>query len=698
MDGDAPNDVVLSPTPHPRVPADLSRLWFAPENPPRVTTGVSTAIQQYNDGEFTKALPALSRPDAHEGILGPHVMFAMADIQLELGRAAEARQAFRAIQQRTPTGYLAEAAAIGEAEASEALNEWGAAVDIYERLLKGKVTAPDEVLMRLGRAAKGAGQSTKAHEAFVRVYYEFALNPSAADAGAEIARINIQAIQPGSERYKFELGRAERLFGARQYGPARTAFEALRSSARGDDRELVDLRIAETNYYLKRHREARDGLRPYLKNTSGASRQAEALFFHAVVSRELGDVAEYLKVVRQLANEFAGEPWTAEALNSLATYYIVRDEDASADVAFRELLAKQPRGPYADRAAWRAGWLAYREKRYRDTVTFFERAAADFPRSDYRPGWLYWAGRAREALGEAPLAAERFALVTADYANSYYGRLTMKRPGVPNPAPRVIAGFDAATEEGDGSAVASPPPNAALIRALASAGWYEQTKLEIQYAQRMWSDSPALQATLAWISFRQGSATVGPDRFALLRGSITQMRRAYPQFMAAGGEQLPREILTTIFPLSYWGEIRKYSTAHGLDPYLMAALMAQESTFVADVRSAANAVGLMQLMPATARRMAPRVGLRYSSRLLTDPQANIRMGMAYFALLMQEFRAPHLALAGYNAGEGAVRRWLAERPGLPADEFTDDIPYQETQNYVKRIIGTAEDYRRLYSQ
>jgi soluble lytic murein transglycosylase len=694
-DADTPNDVVLSPTPHPRVPADLSRLWFAPESLSRTANALTIAMQQYADGEFTKALPVLSRPASHEGILGPYALYAMADIQLDLGRAAEAREAFRVIQQGRPSGYLAEAAAIGEAEACEALNEWGAAVAIYERLLKGKLSSPDGVLMRLGRAAKGAGQSTKAHEAFVRVYYEYALSPSASDAGAELARINLQAIQPGSERYKFELGRAERLFGARQYGPARTAFEALRSSARGDDRELVDLRIAEANYYLKRRREARDGLRPFLKD---GPRKAEALFFHAVVSRELGDVAEYLKVVRQLVNEFPKETWAAEALNNLATHHILRDEDASADAAFRELLATQPRGPYADRAAWRVGWLAYRERRYRDTVTFFERAAADFPRSDYRPGWLYWAGRAREALGEALLAAERFAIVTADYANSYYGRLTMKRPGVSSPAPRVIAGIDATEDEGDGSSVAPPPPNAPLIRALAAAGWYEQTKLEIQYAQRIWNDSPALQATMAWVSFRQGSATNGPDRFALLRGSITQMRRAYPQFMAAGGDQLPREILTTIFPLSYWADIRKYSAAHNLDPYLMAALMAQESTFVADVRSAANAVGLMQLLPSTARRMAPKVGLRYSSRLLTDPQANMRMGMVYFAQLMQEFRAPHLALAGYNAGEGAVRRWLAERPGLPADEFTDDIPYAETQNYVKRIIGTAEDYRRLYSQ
>jgi soluble lytic murein transglycosylase len=231
---------------------------------------------------------------------------------------------------------------------------------------------------------------------------------------------------------------------------------------------------------------------------------------------------------------------------------------------------------------------------------------------------------------------------------------------------------------------------------LTEAGLHDKALSELRYAQRTWGDSPAIQATLAWVSYQLGIAESGNDRFALLRGSITTMRRAYPQFMAAGGENLPREILTVIFPLAYWDQIRQYSTAHKLDPYLMAALMAQESTFVADVRSSANAVGLMQLIPPTARQMAKRLGLRYSPRLMTDPEANIRMGMAYFAEKMQEFGAVHLALASYNAGERPVRQWMAERPGLDADEFTDDIPYPETQNYVKRIVGTAEDYRRLY--
>jgi soluble lytic murein transglycosylase len=168
--------------------------------------------------------------------------------------------------------------------------------------------------------------------------------------------------------------------------------------------------------------------------------------------------------------------------------------------------------------------------------------------------------------------------------------------------------------------------------------------------------------------------------------------------MAAGGEDLPREILSVIFPLEYWDLLRKYARQHDIDPYLLAALVAQESTFAPDVRSPANAVGLMQLLPSTARQQARKLKITYSTRLLTDPESNIRLGANYFAEKIAEFGGVHLALASYNAGEAAVRQWIAERPGLDVEEFIDDIPYPETQTYVKRILGTAEDYRRLYGQ
>jgi soluble lytic murein transglycosylase len=128
----------------------------------------------------------------------------------------------------------------------------------------------------------------------------------------------------------------------------------------------------------------------------------------------------------------------------------------------------------------------------------------------------------------------------------------------------------------------------------------------------------------------------------------------------------------------------------------MAALIAQESTFTADVRSGANAIGLMQLLPGTGRQYAKRLKIPFSNNALIRPETNIRLGMTLFKDLVTRFGGAHYALASYNAGESRVSQWMSERPGIDQDEFIDDIPYPETQNYVKRILGTAEDYRRLY--
>jgi soluble lytic murein transglycosylase len=156
-------------------------------------------------------------------------------------------------------------------------------------------------------------------------------------------------------------------------------------------------------------------------------------------------------------------------------------------------------------------------------------------------------------------------------------------------------------------------------------------------------------------------------------------------------------VLRTIFPVDHWDLISTYAASHGLDPFLMTALVAQESTFQVDVRSSANAYGLMQIIPGTGRRLARTLGIGpFRTSLLVDPEVNVRMGMRYFADLLAEFADPAPALASYNAGEHRVRVWLRERPGMARDEFIDDIPFPETQNYVKRILGTVEDYRLLY--
>ena len=168
-------------------------------------------------------------------------------------------------------------------------------------------------------------------------------------------------------------------------------------------------------------------------------------------------------------------------------------------------------------------------------------------------------------------------------------------------------------------------------------GLYEPAVKELEFARAKWGDSPASPRRSHGRTSRWRRPSRAPSQFALARGSITLMKRAYPQFMAGGGDQLPREILTTIFPLEYWDLIRKNAAQHKLDPYLVAALMAQESTFVRDIKSHAGAYGLMQMMPPTGRQYARKLKLRYSLRLLTTPETNIRMGTMYLADKIREF-------------------------------------------------------------
>src|SRR5262249_4579736 len=158
------------------------------------------------------------------------------------------------------------------------------------------------------------------------------------------------------------------------------------------------------------------------------------------------------------------------------------------------------------------------------------------------------------------------------------------------------------TEDVPSPAAAAPPPNAPVIRTLLAAELYDDALNELRYAQKVWGDTPVVQATIAWTNQQQARSESGLRRFQLLRGAINIMRRAYPQYLTSGGEDLPRDVLSVIFPIAYWDLIEKYSAENGLDPYLVAALAAQESTFVADIKSPANAYGLMQLVPLTARQ------------------------------------------------------------------------------------------------
>ena len=247
------------------------------------------------------------------------------------------------------------------------------------------------------------------------------------------------------------------------------------------------------------------------------------------------DAEAYPREARGLADRHRSSVFAEEALNDLATHFIIADEDERADETFRLVLDRYPSGRFAERAYWRSGWWAYRDRRYAEAAALFDRGAERFPRSDYRPAWLYWSGRAWTATGRRDLAEARLVVALTDYQNSYYGRLARRHL---TPAQARAATTRFARPE------AGPPPSlptADRIAALLTAGLHRAAIGEVQHAQRSFGDTPALTATLAYAHNRAGNLRAGIN--AMKRLSAVDGGRRRAAATSDPGDRLPARLL-----------------------------------------------------------------------------------------------------------------------------------------------------------
>jgi len=152
-----------------------------------------------------------------------------------------------------------------------------------------------------------------------------------------------------------------------------------------------------------------------------------------------------------------------------------------------------------------------------------------------------------------------------------------------------------------------------------------------------------------------------------------------------------------LYPAGFHEIVTRHTLNNGLDQCLTFALIRAESNFLPTARSPVGALGLMQLMPSTAKGIARGLGIDASTPQLTNPEENIRIGTRHLKDLIRRFNGNLVsAVAAYNAGATPVLRWRKNFPNLREDEFIENIPYPETREYVKKVLAAMEVYRQLY--
>jgi soluble lytic murein transglycosylase len=220
---------------------------------------------------------------------------------------------------------------------------------------------------------------------------------------------------------------------------------------------------------------------------------------------------------------------------------------------------------------------------------------------------------------------------------------------------------------------------------------YSPAMDELQTVRSLAPNSPLLNLRIAQV-FRARNENAA---------AINTLKRAYPDYGQTLPEEMTREVWDIFYPLNWWPTIQQEARRYNIDPYLVAGVIRQETIFNPQARSRANALGLMQLLPATGRLVARKYSLgngQVTPSDLYNPILNIQLGTAYLSDMIQDFGRFEYAAAAYNGGPSRVVRWMRELPSAEIEEWVDSIPFSETRAYVQGVYRNARQYQRLYDE
>jgi soluble lytic murein transglycosylase len=435
-------------------------------------------------------------------------------------------------------------------------------------------------------------------------------------------------------------------------------------------RDAVRLEAGRALFRARQYRDAETMLAPI------ADREPEAALLRARSQVRDGRSELGQRGLAEVPRRFPRSAEGAEALVLLAEL-AEADSWARARELYASAVGTGVHSPQVARAATRLAAGALARGRPAEAIQGLEAYLAPRPPDAQSAPALYFLGRAQAEAGrpeaargswEAALAADPVSYASLR-AGARLGRQLGREMLTPAPA---------------------PDPAEATVRAVLrehafvrDSGDEEAAGFVLDWTRARWTDAPNALLPVAEALIESGRPIVG----ALLGREIQRKTGRRDE-----------ALLRIIYPFPHRAEVERHARRNGLDPYLVAGLIRQESLWNTLAVSPAGAVGLMQVMPGTARGMTARAGVdRWNAAALREPEVNLRFGTLFLAEQIRRWGSLEQALAGYNAGPTRVTQWRSHPEARDPELFVERIPFAETRHYVPTVLTNATIYRILYS-
>lgn len=660
------------------------------------------AIRSLQIGEALGALQIL-RSDFPQ--LREWLVFQAARAHLAAGNLEEAR----ALAQVVENGpYAAEGLQI-QAETARRRQDFTAAEKILTRLAEMKLSRFQAAAVRLELARlmirrKAPASAWKAHLA--GVWSTVPQTQLARDAEETAVSAGLGQIAKWASCAQ-KIERARQLSDLQLHAEVVETLASAGPCSRDEKCEVLYWRGRSLSF-LKKRRDAADALAAAVvqcEKTRNIELRVRSKYIAGRNARRTGDSKQALAYLRRVYREHPDDTYADDALYQEVSMLFEQGKAAAGLAKLQEMVRRYPRGDQAVQAVWRIVLEDLRAGKWAAAATALARAREKLaPEAPYED-WgrlLYWQGRCAHMQKDDAAARKFYAETVAMAPGTYHALWALHRMEelAAGEGTALLRRLLAASSPSvwPWSTLEHPDfakPAFARILLFAQLGLPEEIPRELQELGRELPDRPESVPETDrpfWRAMMHAYLTAGETMTAArLQGRLLY---DYAQGWPAGNV---RKLWETAYPSGYAAEISAAAARFGVPAALLQGLVREESFFNASIRSPAGALGLGQLMPATARQMAAAAGVAVKTDAdLLNPSVNLAITAAYLAKLIRHFDGNLLMAAGaYNAGENALARWRAQHAAQPLDLWVELLDVTETRNYIKRVLSSMFAYHML---
>jgi soluble lytic murein transglycosylase len=638
--------------------------------------------QAYKRRDYIEAIGRMQLAAAKLPDLVDYALFYLACSERETGDHQSAANDFRRLAASYPQSVFAESASLGYAQLELGLGRSDYALLAATSLADTTADPTIEQSARLvmARALIAAKAWRAAYDQVQIIRQKFPAGTADAEARA-LAYVILRAHPQASGAPPLEYHRTEAALLLRE-GQNSQALTQVRLALALSPSWAV---WAELTWYSAEASRGNPGrmkaaLQRYLQLAPDGMEAPLALNALAHLYWHEQDTGQARLYFGRLVRQFTFSRLAPVAMFEIGRTYEEEGDLVSARQEYQRLVARYAGSDAAADARFRAPFMLYMLRRYDQAGVEFGEASERARTAGEHDMFSYWNARALENGGEITESRRILHTLALSTSSNYYPALAAMR--LNSSAPVLPASLVPELAAGPIPVVAGPAEfHLVRVAVLRELGLHELEAAELRRVENHLDGNMALRD---FVLAELQSSGAWFDAIGLA------MR------MAARGELDPAAAERIRYPRGFWELVNGAALRNGLDPYLVAALIRQESLFNPLARSGSDARGLMQLLPATASRYALTAGIATSPLDLFDPNVSVQLGTVYLRGLMDMFGGDKFkAVAAYNAGEHAVGQWNAKYPG-DDDQWVENISYRETRDYVKKVIGGRREYQLLY--